>query len=175
MGAVSVPGYDDRPLPSNPAKTYGGDFDFEYEDYELAGPFFAGMAEAIREAKTGSIVSGGNIYKLRDKRDFAAHETYVDNMSNTSISWLPNSLKGDVWKTTVDAGFGVYNKDFPPLPSFPYEDLVVPAEKLTHARCTADELVFLYIEPGEGSGSDNWYTAMPPAWRTLVESSATCE
>jgi hypothetical protein len=173
--AVSVPGYDDTPLPSNSVKTFGGDFDFELEDYELAGPFFAGLAEAALEAKSGSIVSGGNIYKLRDPRDFAAHESYVDNMGNdASLTWLPNSLKGDVWKTTVDTGLGVYNKDFPPLPSFPYADLAVPAEKLNNARCTADELVFLYIETDEGSGSDNWYTNMPALWQTLVQSSATC-
>lgn len=174
--AVSVPGYDDTPLPSNPAKTYGGDFDFEVEDYELAGPFFAGLAQAVQEAKTGSMVSGGNIYKLRDKRDFEAHEIYVDNMGNdASLEWLPASLKSDVWKTTVDAGFGVYNKDFPPLPSFPYTDLAVPAEKLKNARCTADKLVFLYIEPDEGSGSENWYTNMPSAWQTLVQASDSCE
>jgi hypothetical protein len=173
--AVSVPGYDDTPLPSDGSRTYGGDFDFEYEDYELAGPFFAGMAEAVYEAKTGSIVSGGNIYKLRDQRDFAAHETYQDNLGTLSFPWLPAALKGEVWKTTVNAGFGVYNKDFPPLPSFPYDDLAVPAEKLKNARCTADELVFLYIEPDEGSGSDNWYTNMPAPWQTLVQASATCK
>jgi hypothetical protein len=32
--AVSVPGYDDTSLGSNPSKTSGGDFDFEYEDCE---------------------------------------------------------------------------------------------------------------------------------------------
>ncbi len=173
--AVSVPGYDDTPLTSNPAKTIGGDFDFDYEDYELAGPFFAGLAEATVEAKTGAIVSGGNIYKFRDARDFQDHETYVGDMGNKAISWLPDSLKGDTWKTTVDAGFGVYNKDFPPLPSFPYADLAVPAEKLNKARCVADELVFLYLESDEGSGSDNWYTNMPSAWQTLVQSSAVCK
>jgi hypothetical protein len=173
--AVSVPDYDDTPLPSDPARTYGGDADFDYEDYELAGPFFAGMVEAVHEANTGSIVSGGNIYKLRDQRDFAAHENYVDTMGNDlSLTWLPTSLKGDVWKTTVKAGFGVYNKDFPPLPPVPYKDLAVPTEKLTNARCTADELVFLYIEPEEVSDADNWYTDMPEAWRGLLESSALC-
>jgi hypothetical protein len=173
--AVSVLGYDDTPLPSDPARTYGGDADFDYEDYELAGPFFAGMAEAVHEAKTGSIISGGNIYKLRDQRDFAAHESYVDTMGNDPLlTWLPTSLKGDVWKTTVKAGFGVYNKDFPPLPPVPYKDLAVATEKLTNARCTADELVFLYIEPDEGSNADNWYIDMPEAWRNLLESSVTC-
>jgi hypothetical protein len=171
--AVSVPGYDDTPLPSNPAQSYGGDFDFEYEDYELAGPFFAGLAQAIRKVGTGSIVSGGNIYKLRDKRDFAAHETYQDNLGNLSLSWLPASLNGDVWKTTVDAGFGVYNNDFPPSPPTPYEDLSVPADKLSNARCTADELVFLYIEPEKLT--DNWYTNMSAPWQTLVQASATCQ
>jgi hypothetical protein len=101
--------------------------------------------------------------------------TYVDNLGNTSLAWLPDSLKGEVWKTTVDAGFGVYNKDFPPLPSFPYATLAVPAEKLKNARCTADKLVFLYIEPDEGSGSNNWYTTMPAAWQGLVQASATCQ
>jgi hypothetical protein len=172
--AVSVPGYDDTPLPSDASKTYGGDFDFEYEDYELAGPFFAGLAEAVHEAQTGFVVSGGNIYKLRNQRDFDAHESYVDTMgSDTSLAWLPASLNGEVWKTTVKVGFGVYNKDFPPLPPLPYKDLAVPAEKLKNARCTADELVFLYIEPSE-SPSANWYKDMPASWQALVQSSATC-
>jgi hypothetical protein len=174
--AVSVPGYDDAPLPSDASKTYGGDLDFEYEDYELAGPFFAGMAEAVYEAETGSIVSGGNIYKLRDARDFAAHDMYVDNLGNdASLAWLPASLRGDIWKATVQAGFGVYTKDFPPLPPLPYKDLAVPAEKLKNARCTADELVFLYIEPSDISASKNWYTDMPAPWQSLVQASATCE
>jgi hypothetical protein len=173
--AVSVPGYDDTPLPSDASRTYGGDADFDYDDYELAGPFFTGIAEAILEAKTGSIVSGGNIYKLRDKRDFEAHETYQDNLGNLPLAWLPTPLKGDVWKTTVKAGFGVYNNDFPPLPPTPYKDLAIPAEKLTNARCTADELVFLYIEPEVDAGFDNWYINMPAPWQSLVQASATCK
>jgi hypothetical protein len=171
--AVSVPGYDDTPLGSDPTKTIGGDFDFEYEDYELVGPFFAGLAQAVLEAQTGTIVSGGNIYKFRDKNDFQDHETFVGAMGKQTLPWLGKTLEGDAWKDTVKVGFGVYNKDFPPLPSFSYKDLNVPAEKLQNARCVADELVFLYIEP-DGSSSENWYTAMPEQWQTLVRDSAAC-
>jgi hypothetical protein len=173
--AVSMPGYDDTPLGSDPTKTMGGDFDFEHEDYELAGPFFAGLAEAVLEAKTGSVVSGGNIYKLRNKVDFQDHEIFVDGMGTQNLAWLPASLRGKAWQTTVKAGFGVYNKDFPPLPSFAYQDLAVPAEKLKNARCVANELVFLYIEPDEGSGRGNWYTNMPSSWQSLVQASSRCE
>jgi hypothetical protein len=178
--AVSVPGYDDTPLRSNPSVTVGGLFDFDYDDYELAGPFFAGLVEAVQETKTGIVVSGGNIYKLRNKDDFQDHETYVAALGNlatsgsNNVAWLPESLKGDVWTTTVDVGFGVYNKDFPPLPSFPYTDLAVPTEKLTNARCIADKLVFLYIEPDEGSGSENWYTNLPEKWQGVLQNSAVC-
>jgi hypothetical protein len=171
--AVSVLGYDDTPLASDSSKTIGGDFDFEYEDYELAGPFFAGIAEAMLETQTGTIVSGGNIYKFRNKTDFQDHETFVDAVGGQTLPWLGDALEGDAWKNTVKVGFGVYNKDFPPLPSFPYKDLAVPAEKLNNARCVADELVFLYIEP-EDTGSDNWYTNMPNLWQTLVRNSAIC-
>jgi hypothetical protein len=170
--AVSVPGYDDTPLGSDPTKTIGGDFDFEYEDYELVGPFFAGLAQAVLESQTGSLVSGGNIYKFRDKTDFQNHETFVASMATQPLPWLGEALRGEAWKNTVKVGFGVYNKDFPPLPSSPYTDLAIPAEKLQNARCVADELVFLYIEP-DGS-TENWYTAMPEQWQTLVRDSAAC-
>jgi hypothetical protein len=172
--AVSVPGYDDTPLGSDPTRTIGGDFDFEYEDYELAGPFFAGMVEATLETQTGTIISGGNIYKFQNKNDFQDHEDFVDAMGEATLPWLSETLQGEAWENTVKVGFGVYNRDFPPLPSFPYSDLTVPAEKLNNARCVADELVFLYIEP-QNTESDNWYTVMPKSWQTLVEDSATCD
>ena len=79
-----------RPLRSNPSVTVGGLFDFDYDDYELAGPFFAGLVEAVQETKTGTVVSGGNIYKLRNKDDFQRTQKRMDLCKNIFAKYTPH-------------------------------------------------------------------------------------
>ena len=140
--------------------------------FELRGPFFAGMVQAVSETEGANpVINGGQDYVLETLDDFQKHYDYTEAMGENGVAFIPPSLRPQ-WAENVDTSFMVYNQDIDynrqtrgDSRIVPYADLEEPKTKLANARCVADSIVWFYLEDAPEA---RWYYAMPNEWREQV-------
>jgi hypothetical protein len=140
--------------------------------FELRGPFFAGMVQAVSETEGANpVINGGQDYVLESLADFQKHYDYTEAMGENGVAFIPPSLRPQ-WAENVDTSFMIYNNDIDynrqtkgDSRIVPYATLEKPKTKLANARCVADNIVWFYIEDAPET---RWYYAMPDEWREQV-------
>ncbi len=140
--------------------------------FDLKGPFFAGMVQAVSETPGAHpLLNGGQDYILYSSNDFQKHHTYTEGMGEGNLEFIPQNLR-PAWATNVETSFMVYNRKIvrsasgqSSYPDYKDDELETPRTQLQNARCVADMIVWFYIEDRP---EDHWYYAMPPNWRDKV-------
>ena len=133
-----------------------------WEEQELRGPFFTGMAEGAGPRQ--ALVDGGELYQLRTAGEFETSQRYRSDALPKRIDWaLPDALRQG-WDARIDQAHMVYTDEFPEgFAQSPRSFAAAFANALRHSEGYA----VVYSELDQ----IDWLTAgRPPArWAAAVE------